>query len=122
MAAGVIVLSEIETGTVADILQGTRLQTVPMRGRMTFFMSASDNNLTDNYTASIQLPDGRTPMTAGAVLVPQGQLTAGTVGIMDDRLMLAYEAVINQGGHVVFGCTETGDSEFFWRIVYRPGG
>ncbi len=119
--AGVIVLSEIEVGSVSDILQGTRLQTVPMRGKMLFLMSAADANATNNYTASILLPDGRTPMTAGGVIVPQGQLTAGVIGILDDRLMLAYEATINQGGHVVFGCVETGDTEFFWRIVYRPG-
>jgi len=117
--AGVIIESGRETGTNTDILQATRLQTVPRRGTMLFLVTASDNNATDNYVISIQLPDGRTPMNG--VLVPQGQLTAGVVGIMDDRLMLAYEATINQGGHTVFSTVETGDSELFWRIIYKPG-
>ncbi len=116
--AGVIVESGLEAATNTDILQGTRLQTVPQRGIMTFLLSASDNNATDNYVVSIQLPDGRTPMNG--VLVPQGQLTAGVVGIMDERLLLAYRATINQGGHTVFSCVETGDSELYWRIIYTP--
>ena len=117
--AGVIIDSGIEVASNSDILQGGRLQTIPQRGTVLFLMSAADNNPTDQYVVSIQLPDGRTPMNG--VIVPQGQLTAGVVGIMDDRLMLAYEAKINQGGHVVFSCVETGDSELFWRIIYKPG-
>ncbi len=117
--AGIIVESGLEAATNTDILQGTRLQTVPTMGTMLFLLAASDNNATDNYTVSIQLPDGRTPLNG--VLIPQGQLTAGVVGILQSDFMLAYEARVNQGGHTVFSCTETGDSELFWRIIYSPG-
>ncbi len=116
--AGVIVLSAILTGSDADILQGTRLQTVPQGGSLLFQMSASDANATNQYTAKIQLPSGDTPIDG--VVVPQGQLTAGVIGIMDDRLMLAFRAVVQQGGHCVFGVTETGDAEFFYRVIYTP--
>lgn len=117
--AGIIVESGLISATNADILQGTRLQTVPVVGTMLFQLSASDNNGTNNFTVSIQLPDGRTPLNG--VLVPQGQDAAGTVGVLQTDFMLAYEARINQGGHVVFSATETGDTELFYRIIYSPG-
>ena len=116
--AGIIIDSGLESASNTDILQGGRLQTVPRRGTMLFLLAASDNNATNNFTVSIQLPDGRTPMNG--VRVPQGQDTAGTVGILRDGFLLAYEAIINQGGHTVFSCTETGDTELFWRIIYTP--
>lgn len=116
--AGVIFESGLEAATNTDILQGTRLQTVPQRGIMLFMLSASDNNVTDNMLVSIQLPDGRTPMNG--IRIPQGQLTAGVMGIMDTRLCLQYEAQINQGGHVVFSVVDTADSELYWRIIYSP--
>jgi len=117
--AGVIVLSAILTGSDADILQGTRLQTVPQGGSLLFLMSASDAIAANNYTVKIQLPSGDTPLDG--VIVPQGQLTAGTPGILDDRLMLAFRATVAQGGHCVFGVVETGDTEFMYRVVYTPG-
>lgn len=116
--AGVIVLSAILTGSNTDILQGTRLQTVPAGGILQIAMAAADANATNNYLASLQLPSGDTPMNG--VMVPQGSATAGVIGILDDRLMLGFIATVAQGGHPVFSVVETGDSEFFYRIVYKP--
>ena len=117
--AGIIIESDQEVGSNTDILQGTRLQTVPQNGYLLFELSASDNNANDNYDVSIQMPGGDTPMTL--TRVPQGGATAGVAGIIDDRTALRARFRIGQGGHCVFGTVETGDSELSWRVTYQPG-
>jgi len=115
--AGVIILSGQESGTNTDILQGTRLQTVPRGGLLTFELQASDNDATNNYTASVQMPGGDTPMNG--TRIPCGN-TAGLAGVIDERTNLTASFAIAQGGHAVFSCTETGDAEFSWRVTYTP--
>lgn len=114
---GPIILSATETGSNTDILQGTRLQTVPAGGLLTFEMQAADNVAANNYTVSIQLPSGDTPMSN--VLVPAGE-TAGLAGVIDDRVELLASFPVQQGGHCLFSCVETGDTEFTWRVTYTP--
>jgi len=115
--AGIIIVSGQETGSNTDILQGTRLQNVPSNGLLTFQMQAADNVAANNYTASVQLPSGDTPMNG--VLVPGG-LTAGLAGILDERVNLTASFGVAQGGHSVFSCVETGDTEFDWRVIFTP--
>lgn len=115
--SGVIVLSAQEAASNTDILQGTRLQTVPRNGVLSFELAASDNVAANNYVVSIQLPDGSTPLNA--TLVPGGA-TAGLAGVIDDRLSLKARFRIGQGGHCVFSCVETGDAELTWRVTYTP--
>lgn len=115
--AQTIILSGQEAATNADILQGTRLQTVPSRGFLLFELQASDNDATNNYTVSVQMPGGNTPMNA--TRVPCGS-TAGLAGVLDDRQALRTRFAISQGGHAVFSCTETGDAELTWRVTYQP--
>lgn len=110
-----IIVSGQEAATNADILQGTRLQTVPAGGVLTFELQASDNDATNNYTASVQMPSGDTPMNA--VRIPCGNST-GLAGVIDDRTDLQASFAITQGGHCVFSCTETGDSELTWRVTF----
>lgn len=112
-----IILSGQEAASNTDILQGTRLQTVPGPGYLTFELQASDNDATNNYTASIQLPGGDTPMNGTRV---PGTATAGLAGILDERVDLAVRFKVNGGGHTVFSCTETGDSELTWRVTFQP--
>ncbi len=110
-----IILSGQEAATNADILQGTRLQTVPSSGVLTFELQASDNDATNNYTVSIQMPGGDTPLNA--TRIPCGTST-GLAGVIDDRTDLQASFAIQQGGHCVFSTTETGDSELTWRVTY----
>ena len=114
---GPIILSSQEAATNADILQGTRLQTVPAGGLLTFELQASDNDATNNYTVSVQMPNGDTPMNA--TRVPCGNST-GLAGVLDERTNLTASFPIAQGGHCTFSCTETGDSELTWRVTYTP--
>lgn len=110
-----IILSDQEAATNADILQGTRLQTVPAGGVLTFELQASDNDATNNYTVSVQLPGGDTPMNG--VRIGCGNST-GLAGVIDERTDLQASFPVAQGGHTVFSCTETGDSELTWRVTY----
>lgn len=112
-----IILSGQEAADNTDILQGTRLQTVPAGGMLTFELQASDNDATNNYTVSVQMPDGDTPMNA--TRVPCGN-TSGLAGVIDDRTCLTASFAIQQGGHCVFSCDETGDAELTWRVTYSP--
>ena len=45
--AGTIILSGQEAADNTDILQGTRLQTVPRDGILTFELQAADNDATE---------------------------------------------------------------------------
>jgi hypothetical protein len=114
---GPIILSSIETATNADILQGTRLQTVPAGGILTFELQSSVASTTANYTVSIQMPNGDTPLNNVFV---SGAPDARD-GVIDERTNLTVSFPIMQGGHCVFSCVETGSgSTLTWRVTYTP--
>jgi len=114
--AGIIILSEIETGTNGDILQGTRLQTVPQGGYLTFEIQATGNTIAEHFDVSIQLPSGDTPLEG--VTVPTGDSSGGT---LDEREMLKATFPVAQGGHTVFSSVlSAGAEELFWRVTYTP--
>lgn len=114
--AGVIVLSDLEFATNTDILQGTRLQTVPAGGFLTFEMSANVSTDENNTNVSIQMPNGDTPLND--VRIPS--VNPSLVGVIDDRQKLMITLPIAQGGHTVFSSTETGTSALAWRVTYTP--
>lgn len=112
--AGVIVLSNVEAASNADILQGTRLQTVPAGGFLTFEMQTGENSETNFQEVSIQMPNGDTPLNA--VRISEGATEYALNN--NDKTMLTLP--IAQGGHTVFSCTETGSSKLTWRVTYTP--
>ena len=112
--AGPIVLSSIEVATNTDILQGTRLQTVPQGGYLTFEVQASANDASNFYSVSTQMPNGDTPMNE--VRVPGG-VTQGAIN-NNDKLQITLP--VAQGGHTVFSCVETGTAQLTWRVTYTP--
>jgi len=113
---GPIILSSVESASNADILQGTRLQTVPAGGVLTFELQAQTNAAGANYTVSVQMPNGDTPLNN--VRVPSSN--PGLEGAIDERQNLTVSFPIMQGGHCVFSCTETGSSTMAWRVTYTP--
>jgi len=115
--SGVIILTGLEAATAADILQGTRLQTVPKNGFLSFEVQASDSDATNFYTCGVQLPDNSNPINAQRV--PVGNST-GLAGVIDDRTSLKMRFRSTQGGHCVFNVTETGDAEVAWRVTFTP--
>tara|TARA_Y100000385_G_scaffold133589_1_gene138682 strand:- start:1243 stop:1590 length:348 start_codon:yes stop_codon:yes gene_type:complete len=113
---GPIILSSNETASNADILQGTRLQTVPAGGILTFELQALVGTDTNNFVVSVQMPNGDTPLNN--VLVPGCNPSAS--GVIDERQNLTVSFPIMQGGHCVFSATETGTSNLTWRVTYTP--
>ncbi len=113
---GPIILSDIESATNSDILQGTRLQTVPAGGVITFELQAENSDATNFYTVSVQMPNGDTPLNN--VRVPG--TSPVDAGIIDERQNLTVSFPIMQGGHCVFSCTETGITSMAWRVTYTP--
>ncbi len=113
---GPIILSSYEVATNSDILQGTRLQTVPSGGILTFEMQADGADASNNYTVSIQMPNGDTPLNN--TLIPA--CNPGKAGVIDERQNLTVSFPISQGGHCVFSCIETGTVQFTWRVTYTP--
>jgi len=112
--AGVIVLSGLEAVTNTDILQGTRLQTVPAGGFLTFEMQAATNDTTNYTEVSIQMPNGDTPLNS--VRIPEGV----TDYALNNNDKTQITLPIAQGGHTVFSVTEVGASSLTWRVSYSP--
>lgn len=110
-----IILSDRITATTADVLQGTRLQTVPSGGIMTFQMIADLADATNNFTVTIQLPNGDTPLNG--VLVPG--VNPSLAGVLDSRQLMQVSYPIAQGGHTVLTFTETGTAVLTYRVIYR---
>lgn len=113
---GPIILSGQELATNSDILQGTRLQTVPQGGILTFELQAENNSAAANYTVSVQMPNGDTPLNS--VRVPG--CNPALPGVIDERQNLTISFPIMQGGHCVFSATETGTTSLSWRVTYTP--
>jgi hypothetical protein len=113
---GPIIVSGFELATNSDILQGTRLQTVPAGGVLTFELQSSLGHESHNYVVSVQMPNGDTPLNS--VRVPACNPTLD--GVIDERQNLTVSFPIMQGGHCVFSCTETGTATLSWRVTYTP--
>jgi len=113
---GPIILSGYETATNADILQGTRLQTVPAGGVLTFELQSKEASGANFNVVSIQMPNGDTPLNN--VRVPA--CNPSLVGVIDERQNLTVSFPIMQGGHCVFSVTETGVNSMSWRVTYTP--
>lgn len=116
--SGVIVLGGLEAASNTDILQGTRLQTVPQNGWLSFELQGADGAAANFYAVSIQLPSGDTPLNGTPV--PCNSVTAGLPGVINERDALKLRFRIGQGGHCVFSCVETGDTEMAWRVTFTP--
>jgi len=115
MGSPIILLSQ-EAASNTDVLQGTRLQSLPNNGILTFELQGSVATPTNNHAVTIQLPSGSTPVNSATVPADG----TGTVGIIDDRLSLKFRFRVTQGGHCVFGTVLTGTSTLTWRTVFYP--
>jgi len=114
---GVIILSDVEVSSNTDILQGTRLQTVPSSGTLTFEMQSDNNDDTNSHSVSVQMPGGDTPMNGTRIPTD----SAGNPGVIDERTDLQASFAIQQGGHCVFSNLLIGAAQFSWRVTYTPG-
>lgn len=115
-----IYLTGQEAASNSDILNGTRLSSIPYsRGQLTIQTLANLNNATNRYTITIQLPDGSVPVDAQRVSA--GQEVEGALGgQLDDRLLDQWTFPAPQGGHFTISFTETGAAVVTWRVVLSP--
>ena len=113
---GPIILSGVEAATNSDILQGTRLQTVPAGGVLTFEIQGYVNNSGNFNTVSVQMPNGDTPLNN----VRAPGCNPALDGVIDERQNLTVSFPIMQGGHCVFSVEETGSTVLTWRVTYTP--
>lgn len=115
-----IYLGATITGTDTDILANTRLSSIPYsKAMLTILAMANLNNATNNYTMTVQLPDGSVPIDGQPVLA--GQEVEGALGgQLDTRLMMQFTFPAPQGGHFTIAFTETGAAVLTWVAVLRP--
>lgn len=109
-----IIISGIGSATIADLLNDTRLQTVPANGVLTVEFQASANNGSNNAKLSVKLPGGDAPMSD--VNMPQGA-TGGALNA-NDKMQASF--VVAQGGHTQISVAVTGTVAFQYRITYTP--
>lgn len=82
---------------------------------MTLRFIADLADATNNFTVSVQLPGGDTPLNE--VLVPGAN--PSLAGVVDERQVLQVTFPIPQGGHVVISATETGTAILTYQIIFR---
>lgn len=114
MGKQVIVESALVTATTTDLLNSSRLQTVPAGGFLTIELISSASDASNNFLATVQMPNGITPLNS--VLVPGSN--PALAGVMDDRQKLMITLPIEQGGHCVISLAETGTAVLMYRVTY----
>ncbi len=114
-----IYLTGFEAATNTDILNDTRLSSIPYGGQLTIQCLANLNNATNTFAITIQLPDGKVPVDSQRVSA--GQEVEGALGgQLDNRLLDQWTFPAAQGGHFTISFTETGTAVLTWRVVLRP--
>ncbi len=115
-----IYLKGSEAASNTDILNGTRLSSIPYAGGgLTIQAQANLANSTNNFAISIQLPDGSNPVDGQTVSA--GQEVEGALGgQLDDRLLDQWTFPAPQGGHFTISFVETGAAIVTWRVVLSP--
>jgi len=102
--------------TDTDVLNGTRLNSIPYAGIVTFEFQASLADATNNYVLTLQLPNGDVPVDG--VIVPGNNPALG--GVLDERTLLRMSFPAANGGHFVVSLTESGTAICIWRAVLTP--
>jgi len=106
-------------GTNVDNLSGTRLNAIPYNGLLTVQVSANLANATNNYSLTIQLPNGDVPVDSQ--IVSAGAEVEGALGgQLDERTLMQFTFPASQGGHFTISLTETGTAVAIWRAVLTP--
>ncbi len=106
----------IIVATDTDVLNGTRLNSIPYNGVLTVQVSANLANATNSFALDIQLPNGDNPVSA--------QIVSGTNpaldGVLDERTLTQFTFPATQGGHFTISLTESGTAIAIWRAVLTP--
>jgi len=111
----VIVETYLLSATDTDVLAApSRLAAIPYNGTLIMEFQAADNDGTNRFDLTIQLPDGSTP--CDTVAVPKGV----TTGAWNDNDKYTIAFAVLKGGHVLVDLTETGTSTCYARFTLTP--
>jgi len=108
--------SAVIVATDTDVLNGTRLNAIPYNGTLTLDFQASLADATNNWTLTIQMPNGDVPLDSQ--IVPATNPALG--GVLDERTLLRLTFPATQGGHFTVSLTEAGTAIVMWRAVLKP--
>jgi len=96
--------SQLLAATNTDALGAGRLNAIPWGGILTLQFLADLGDATNNYTLTIQLPDGSVPVDAQRVWA---STSANDMNMKQDEVM-QFSFPATQGGHFVVSLTEAG--------------
>lgn len=103
------------TATDTDVLNApSRLAAIPYTGTLIMEFQAADNDGTNGFDLTIQLPNGATPLDS--VDVPKGV----TDGSWNDNDKYLVSFGVSKGGHVLVNLTLTGSSTCWARFTLMP--
>ena len=108
--------SGIVAATTADLLGSGRLNAIPYNGVLVIELLSQFNDATNNYTVSIQKPNGDVPIDSQVV----PGCNPALAGVLDERQLLRMSFRATQGGHFTITLTETGTAVCAWRAVLSP--
>ncbi len=108
--------TSILSATNADVLSAGRLNAIPYGGNLVLEFLSQFADATNQYTLTIQLPNGDVPVDAQ--LVPG--CNPAIAGVLDERQLLRYSFVATQGGHFTVSLTETGTAVCTFRATLLP--
>ncbi len=111
-----ILESGIVAATTADLLSGGRLNAIPYNGQLTLQFLSNLADASNQYTVTIQKPNGDVPVDGQ--MVPGSNPSLG--GVLEDRQLLQFTFAATVGGHFTVVLTETGTAICTWRAVLRP--
>lgn len=104
--------------TNSDLLNNTRLSSIPGPGVLVIQAQANLGNATNRYNITIQLPGGDVPVDSQQVSAGQEGDALG--GQLDNRYLDMWSFPATQGGHFTISMTETGTAIAMVRVVLRP--
>lgn len=115
-----IYLTGVEVASNTDLLNNTRLSSIPYSGgSLTIQMQSNLADATNAYTATIQLPDGSVPVDGQ--IVPCGQPVEEVLGgVLNEIYLTQWTFRAPQGGHFTISIVESGAAILTWRIVLSP--
>lgn len=109
-----IIIGALLSASGSDVLANTRLQTMPSNGLLIVEAQAASNTASANFTQTLELPDGDTPMNA--VRVPAG----ATAGALDTEHKQIATFRVGIGGHVTLSFAITGTNTLAYRVTFKP--
>ncbi len=113
-----IYLRSTIVATLSDLLNNTRLSSIPFNGTLVVQAQANLGNATNNFAITIQLPNGEVPVDAQQVGC--GDELDALGGQLDTRYLDQWSFPAPQGGHFTISLTETGTAICTTRVVLRP--